>query len=151
MLCPKCKKNETKVIDSREDEKSIRRRRECLNCQNRFTTYEYIEIPDLLVIKKNGDRESFKREKIIEGLKKACEKRPVCLASLEKIADEIEQNIYNSGNEEIPSRLIGEMVMEALKKTDQVAYIRFASVYRSFKDLESFEKELKKIIEFKAQ
>lgn len=146
MLCPSCLKGQTQVIDSREDGKTIRRRRECLKCKNRFTTYERIETPRLYVIKKDGTREPFFREKLLTGLKKACEKRPVCLTSLEGIADKIERALYERGEKEVPSKIIGHLVMDELKKLDEVAYIRFASVYKAFKGAESFEKEAHKFI-----
>ena len=147
MLCPNCRRGETQVIDSRDDNqnKAIRRRRECLFCKFRFTTYERIEVAKLIVIKKNGNRESFSRDKIAAGIRKACGNRPVCLASVDRIVDNIENELNQRGEEEITSAEIGEMVMKALKKTDPIAYIRFASVYRSFTDLDSFRKELQSI------
>lgn len=145
MLCPSCQKGETKVLDSRDDGRTIRRRRECLKCQYRFTTYERKETPKLLVIKKDKRREPYLREKLLTGLKKACEKRPICLSNIEEIGDRIERTLYEMGDGEISSKKIGELVMEELKKLDEVAYIRFASVYRAFKDAKSFEKEINKI------
>ena len=148
MKCPFCAYEESKVIDSRptEDGGRIRRRRECLNCANRFTTYEMIEQVPIMVIKKDKVRESFNREKLLRGMVKACEKRPVPLAGLEKIVDEIEQTICNSLEKEVTSVKIGEMTMEKLKGIDQVAYVRFASVYREFKDINSFMDELAKLL-----
>lgn len=141
MRCPHCGYEESKVIDSRpiDDNSSIRRRRECLNCQARFTTYEVIENIQPIVIKKDGSREYFDKNKLLVGLLKACQKRPVDSA---KIADEIEQELQNSLKLEITSTELGEMVMEKLKTTDAVAYVRFASVYREFKDVETFLSEL---------
>ncbi len=136
--------SELKVIDKREsDEKSIRRRRECLKCGKRFTTYERIESADLVVVKKDGRRERFDRNKLKSGILKACEKRPVTNETMEKIIDEIESDLRNQDDVEIPSKRIGQLVMRKLKKLDKIAYIRFASVYRDFQDVESFEKEVK--------
>ena len=144
MKCPHCGFEESKVIDSRpiDDNSSIRRRRECLKCQARFTTYEVIENIQPIVIKKDGSREYFDKNKLLVGLLKACQKRPVDSA---KIADEIEQELQNSLKLEITSYQLGEMVMEGLKEIDEVAYVRFASVYRSFKDISTFMKELEKL------
>ena len=141
MKCPHCGYEESKVIDSRpiDENSSIRRRRECLGCQARFTTYEVIENIQPIVIKKDGSREYFDKNKLLVGLLKACQKRPVDSA---KIADEIEQELQNSLRLEIPSTELGEMVMEKLKNIDAVAYVRFASVYREFKDVETFLSEL---------
>ncbi len=141
MKCPHCGHEESKVIDSRpvDENSSIRRRRECLKCQARFTTYEVIENIQPIVIKKDGSREYFDKNKLLVGLLKACQKRPVDSA---RIADEIEQELQNSLRLEITSYELGEMVMEKLKKTDAVAYVRFASVYREFKDIETFLSEL---------
>lgn len=147
MRCPACKFEVTRVIDSRELENSIRRRRECLRCGYRFTTYERIEMPSILVIKRSGAREIFDREKILRGIQKACEKRPVSAAQMEKIVSEVERSIIEMSETEISSKKIGEMVAEKLKELDEVAYIRFASVYRQFKDIKSFEKELQKLKE----
>lgn len=148
MKCPYCSYGETKVIDSRptEDNSSIRRRRECLKCQRRFTTYEKVEDIPVFVIKKDGTREPFNKRKILNGLIKACEKRPVSILKIENIADDIEKQIYNSMEQEVKSSLIGELVMKTLKETDEVAYVRFASVYRQFKDISSFMTELQKIL-----
>ena len=149
MKCPYCGAEESKVIDSRptEDSERIRRRRECLACQKRFTTYEIIETLPLVVIKRDGARQAFDRNKILNGMLRACEKRPVPLAELERATDEIEQAIQNSLDREISTEKIGELVMERLKPLDEVAYVRFASVYRQFKDIDSFMRELNKILE----
>ena len=144
--CPYCHANETKVTDSRDTGAfSIRRRRECLECGKRFTTYEYIEMQPLYVIKKDGRREKFDRNKIKNGLQKAVEKRPVDNEKIELILGDIEAKIRRARSEEIESETIGEYVMDALKQTDHVAYIRFASVYRSFADIGSFEEEIKNL------
>jgi len=148
MNCPYCSHIETKVTDSRDTGNyTIRRRRECLKCNRRFTTYEYIEMTPIYVIKKDGRREKFDRTKIKNGLLKALEKRPIQHEKIEEIVDIIEEKIRRYGKEEIESKTIGEYVMDALKDTDHVAYIRFASVYRSFTDVTSFEKEVKELIE----
>ncbi|MDK2901527.1 MAG: transcriptional repressor NrdR [Thermosediminibacterales bacterium] len=149
MKCPYCGFNESRVIDSRPTEEgtAVRRRRECLDCQQRFTTYEKIEEVPLIVIKKDGSREIFKREKILKGIIKACEKRPISLKTLEKVADDVEKELKNTMEREITSEQIGEMVMEYLKDIDEVAYVRFASVYREFKDVNTFMEELKKILQ----
>ena len=147
MECPYCHHVETKVTDSRDTGAlSIRRRRECLKCSKRFTTYEYIEMTPLYVIKKDGRREKFDRNKIKNGVLKALEKRPVGHEEIEKMIVSIEEKIRRSGSEEIETSTIGEYVMDGLKDLDHVAYIRFASVYRSFTDLSSFEKEVKNLI-----
>ena len=151
MKCPYCGDQESKVIDSRhsEDGTSIRRRRECLSCQKRFTTYETVESLPIVVVKKDGSRQSFDRNKILNGMLRACEKRPVTMAELEGAAAEIEQIIQNSLEREVKTDRIGELVMERLKPLDEVAYVRFASVYRQFKDINSFMHELNKILEEK--
>ena len=148
MKCPFCGFLESKVIDSRpaEEGASIRRRRECLACQKRFTTYELVEHLPLVVVKRDGSRQSFDRAKLINGLVRACEKRPVSLAQLEKIADEIEQELQSALEREVSTIEIGEMVMKRLKNVDEVAYVRFASVYRSFKDINTFMDELTKLL-----
>ena len=148
MKCPYCGYKESKVIDSRpaEEGSSIRRRRECLSCAKRFTTYETVESLPIVVIKKDGSRQSFDRQKVLRGMIRACEKRPVALAELERIADEIEQELQNSMEREIRTEVIGEKVMERLRKVDQVAYVRFASVYRQFKDIDTFMAELNKLL-----
>ena len=151
MRCVFCGNLESKVIDSRsaDDGSSIRRRRECLNCGKRFTTYEKVEGIPLIVVKKDKTRQQFDREKLLTGLLRACEKRPISLEQLEQIIDEIEANIQNSLKREISSVEIGEMVMTRLKAIDEVAYVRFASVYRQFKDVNTFMDELKKILKEK--
>lgn len=145
LICPTCRKSETRVVDSRDDESVVRRRRECLGCRHRFTTYERIEAPRLYVVKKDGRREQYSREKILTGLRRACEKRPVSDARMEEITASLERELFASGGE-VASTLIGEKVMEALKGVDKVAYIRFASVYRSFRDVESFQAELAELL-----
>lgn len=148
MKCPFCSYEEQKVIDSRpvEENNSIRRRRECLNCLKRFTTYEKVENVSIIVIKKDKNREDFDREKLLNGMIRACQKRPVSLKQLETIATDIETQILNSLNREVTSQYIGELVMEKLKDIDEVAYVRFASVYRQFKDINTFMEELKKLL-----
>ena len=148
MKCPYCHHNETKVTDSRDTGTlSIRRRRECLKCGKRFTTYEHIEMAPIFVIKKDGRHEKFDRNKIKNGIMKALEKRPIDHDEIEKIVDKIEEKVRRLGNEEVETSVIGEYVMDILKETDHVAYIRFASVYRSFTDVSSFEKEVKNLTE----
>ena len=151
MKCPYCAHLESKVVDSRPSDEgaSIRRRRECLACHKRFTTYETMESLPLMVVKKDGSRQSFDRRKVLGGMIRACEKRPVPLAELEKIAEEIEQTLQNEMDREIPSARIGELVMDRLKQVDEVAYVRFASVYRQFKDISTFMAELNKLLEEK--
>ncbi|MDR0287896.1 MAG: transcriptional regulator NrdR [Clostridiales bacterium] len=148
MKCPFCNYSEDKVVDSRPTEEgaAIRRRRECLKCGGRFTTYEKIESLPLLVIKKDGTRETFDKNKIINGLLKSCEKRPVSLEKVEQIANEIEIQLYNSMKKEISTVEIGEAIMSRLKEIDEVAYVRFASVYKQFKDIDTFMQELKLIM-----
>ena len=148
MKCPFCGFLESKVIDSRpaEEGSTIRRRRECLACQKRFTTYEIIEHLPLVVVKRDGSCQTFDRVKLINGMVRACEKRPVSLAQLEKIADEIEQELQSALEREISTVDIGEMVMRRIKEVDEVAYVRFASVYRSFKDINTFMEELTKLL-----
>ena len=148
MKCPFCGFDETKVIDSRpsDENASIRRRRECLDCKKRFTTYETIERMPLVVIKRDGSRQSFDKVKLIKGMVRACEKRPVKLSQLEAIADEIEQELQSKLDRETSSEDIGEMVMNKLKDVDEVAYVRFASVYRSFKDINTFMQELSNLL-----
>ena len=147
MKCPYCGYSESKVIDSRptDEGERIRRRRECLNCAKRFTTYEVIETVPVVVVKKDKSREAFDRNKLLNGLLRACEKRPVPLDTLERIVDEIETLLQNSLDREVPSTLIGTYAMDKLKKVDEVAYVRFASVYREFKDINTFMDELNKI------
>ena len=148
MKCPYCGYQESKVVDSRhsDDDTSIRRRRECLSCQKRFTTYETVESLPIAVVKKDNSREPFDRNKILRGMVRACEKRPVPLALLEKAVADIEQTISNSLNREVRSEHIGELAMEHLKQIDEVAYVRFASVYRQFKDINTFMEELNKLL-----
>lgn len=147
MICPVCKHSNTRVLDSRETEgqKATRRRRECEQCKHRFTTFERLEASKFLVIKKDGTRENYDREKLEKGIWKACEKRKVTEEQVSKLLNSLEEAWTNMGKE-VPSRVIGEGIMEALKKLDEVAYIRFASVYRQFKDIESFKKELQKLL-----
>lgn len=147
MKCPFCDALEDKVVDSRmaKEGELIRRRRECLGCKRRYTTYERVEETLPLVVKKDGRREPFDRGKIIAGLKRACEKRPISMATIETVADRIEKRIQELGETEVASRTIGEEVMEALRELDQVAYVRFASVYRDFKDIDQFMDELKSL------
>ena len=151
MKCPFCAFLESKVIDSRptDEGERIRRRRECLSCSKRFTTYETVESLPMVVIKRDNSRQSFDRNKVLNGMLRACEKRPVAMADLELAADEIEQSIQNSLDREVSTARIGELVMERLKPLDEVAYVRFASVYRQFKDINSFMRELNKILEEK--
>lgn len=151
MKCPYCGYQESKVVDSRhsDDGVSIRRRRECLSCQKRFTTYETIESLPIVVVKKDNSRQAFDRNKILNGMVRACEKRPVSMADLEAATMEIEQIIQNSLEREVSTEKIGELVMERLKPLDEVSYVRFASVYRQFKDINSFMHELNKILEEK--
>ena len=148
MKCPFCGDQESKVVDSRhsEDGLSIRRRRECLNCHMRFTTYEVVETVPLIVIKKDNSREPFDRQKLLNAMVRACAKRPVSYESLERAVSSIEQTLLSSYDREIPSVRIGELTMQELKKIDEVAYVRFASVYRQFADVESFFNELKKLM-----
>ena len=152
MKCPYCGYRESKVVDSRhsDDGLSIRRRRECLQCQRRFTTYETVESLPIVVVKKDGSRQSFDRNKILNGMLRACEKRPVSLAALETAALDIEQILQNSLEREVSTGQIGELVMERLKPLDEVAYVRFASVYRQFKDINTFMEELTHLLEDKA-
>ncbi|HIV18619.1 MAG TPA: transcriptional repressor NrdR [Candidatus Merdivicinus intestinigallinarum] len=149
MKCPYCSYTESKVVDSRpaEDSEKIRRRRECLSCGRRFTTYEAVENTPLVVVKKDKSRQLFDREKLLRGLLRACEKRPVSMETLERFVDSIEQNYANEMVKEISSVELGEYVLRELKKLDKVAYIRFASVYRDFSDVDSFLVELKKLQE----
>lgn len=142
MKCPFCGYDDSKVIDSRAVDERIRRRRECLQCSKRFTTYESVETMPIVVIKKDCSRESFDRTKLINGLLRACEKRPVSLDRIEKLVDEIESDILNSLDREITSYRLGELALEKLKQVDEVAYVRFASVYRQFADIETFMNEL---------
>lgn len=148
MKCPYCGYEESKVIDSRptDEGERIRRRRECLECARRFTTYEIIESLPIIVIKKDSTRQTFQREKLLDGMIKACEKRPVSLDTLERAASDIEATIQNSMDREIASTKVGELVMDKLKEIDEVAYVRFASVYRQFRDINTFMDELNKLL-----
>ena len=148
MKCPYCGYRESKVVDSRpaDEGNSIRRRRECLACEKRFTTYETMESLPMVVIKKDGSRQSFDRNKVLGSMLRACEKRTVPLARLEQMTDEIEQNLQNSLEREITTDMVGEQVMEKLREADEVAYVRFASVYRQFKDLKAFTTELERLM-----
>jgi len=149
MKCPTCQYNETKVVDSRlnADGTSIRRRRECLKCERRFTTYEYVEHVPLMVVKRDGRRQPYDREKIISGIVKACEKRPVSIDKIEGITDEIGRVIQKKYDREVVSKDIGELIMEKLSALDEVAYVRFASVYRQFRDVSQFMSELRLILD----
>jgi len=153
MLCPFCKSDNDKVVDSRASEGGavIRRRRECLECQRRYTTYERVEEIPLRVVKKDGTRQPFDRTKVLSGLIKACEKRPVATDALEQIVGEIEHKLADIADREVSSRQIGEMVMQHLRELDQVAYVRFASVYRAFKDINQFLEELRPMLERRAR
>lgn len=148
MKCPYCSYYESKVIDSRptEEGQTIRRRRECIKCNKRFTTYEKIEEIPLILIKKDGNRQTYNRNKLVNGIIRACEKRPVSMKEVESIADDIERELYNSMEREITTKFIGEKVMTKLKDIDEVAYVRFASVYRQFKDINTFMDELEKLL-----
>lgn len=151
MKCPFCSHSETKVLDSRptEDNTSIRRRRECLSCFKRFTTYEKVEDIPVYVVKKNGTREPFAKRKIMNGILKSCDKRMVPLNKIEEISDDIERQVYNTMQQEVSSQFVGELVMEKLKELDDVAYVRFASVYKQFKDINTFIEEVQKILKDK--
>ncbi len=151
MKCSQCQQVDTKVIESRDvaEGEAIRRRRECIQCRFRFTTYERVERPQLIVVKNNGNRELFNREKLLAGLYRACEKTPVTSMQLEHLVSNIEQETYACGEQEVSSNKIGDMVMERLSKLNEVAYVRFASVYRRFKDIAGFERELLQIKERK--
>lgn len=147
MICPKCQHDSTRVLDSRETEgqKAIRRRRECEKCRHRFTTFERVETTNLVVVKKDGTRENYDRDKLQKGVWRACEKRKITQEQVAKMIGDLEEKWVNTGKE-VQSRTIGEDIMDALKELDEVAYIRFASVYRQFKDLETFKKELQKLL-----
>lgn len=146
MLCPKCQRTSTYVIDSREEQDTIRRRRQCAGCGFRYTTYERMEATNLRVVKKDGSREEFDRDKVLKGMLRACEKREIPQETLEQAIGRIESKLSETGEKEIPSKMIGELVIKELKKIDKVAYIRFASVYKEFTDVESFEEEIHKIL-----
>jgi transcriptional repressor NrdR len=152
MKCPFCSHTEDKVIDSRSsnEDKSVRRRRECLKCSKRFTTYEYIEEIPLMLIKKDGRREAFDRNKVISGILKACEKRPVSMEKVEAMVDKVEKELQKNFDKEVKAQVVGELVMDYLHKIDEVAYVRFASVYRQFKDINQFMKELKDLLSKRA-
>ena len=147
MKCPFCQSIETKVVDKREIEDNVvtRRRRECLNCEKRFTTYERIEMSNILVIKKDGKREQFDREKVKKGIIRACEKRNVSMEEIDKVVQDLEQKLRNMESTEVKSKVFGEFIMKSLKKIDKVAYIRFASVYKDFEDIESFKQAIEKL------
>ena len=149
MRCPYCENEDSKVIDSRhtEDGRAIRRRRECEACGRRFTTYEKIEEMILMVVKKDGRREAFDSAKILAGVRKSCEKRPVSAADQDKLVDEVVREVFNTLEQEVTSNYIGELVMKGLKQLDEVSYVRFASVYRQFKDINTFMEELKLLLE----
>ncbi len=151
MRCPSCQHPETKVIDSRvsKDGAAIRRRRECLSCGFRFTTYERVEMQLPMVIKRDGRREAFCREKVIEGIRKACQKRPISMEEIEAFVNELERELMESGEREVPSTVIGERVMEKLHEWDDVAYVRFASVYRQFQDVNEFIEQIQQLLEKK--
>ncbi len=148
MKCPYCSSLETKVLDKREvqDSTVTRRRRECLKCEQRFTTYEHVEVVNLVIVKKDGQRQNFDRSKLKAGIVRACEKRPVKTEKIEQIVSEIECELVGKGEDEIESSSLGEMIMRRLKKVDKVAYIRFASVYRDFADITMFKSELDKLV-----
>ena len=146
MKCPSCGYEDSKVTDSRNVDESVRRRRECLGCGFRFTTYERIQRGNLLIIKKDGRREEFNRDKVLTGIRKACEKRPLPTGSIEKLVDDIENDLHHTGKAEIPSSVVGEMVMERLRDLDHIAYIRFASVYRPFADIGALKEEIDNLI-----
>ncbi len=147
VFCPFCNNSDSKVIDSRDSADSIRRRRECLRCGLRFTTYERVQTRSLMVVKRDGRREEFSRDKLWMSLTKACAKRPLPIGSIEKLVEDIELQVGSLGRAEIPSKVVGELVMDRLKKLDRVAYIRFASVYRDFRDIESFRDEINALME----
>ncbi|MFW5866104.1 MAG: transcriptional regulator NrdR [Nanoarchaeota archaeon] len=146
MICPYCSHDETKVLETRETSVTeTRRRRECLNCEKRFTTYERIEHKPILIIKKDGKREQYDKEKLMRGIIRSCEKRPVSIHQIQELTEEVEYKLRSSGHQEVKSTKIGTLVMNRLKKIDKISYIRFASVYREFKDIKSFEDEIAKI------
>ena len=151
MKCPFCSFEDSKVVDSRPTDEgtSIRRRRECLHCGKRFTTYETVERMPLMLIKRDGTRQAYDRQKLLNGLVNACEKRPVSLMQMEQIVDYVEQKLFGSLESEVSSKVIGELVMEQLRKVDEVAYVRFASVYRQFKDINTFMEELNTLLKDK--
>ncbi len=146
MLCPLCKKGDTRVLESRESENSLRRRRECIKCLRRFTTYERVETTNIVVIKRDGTREQFDRDKLKNGIVRSCQKRPVATAQVDTLVEAIENDLKSGPKDEITSTKIGQLVMKHLKKLDKVAYIRFASVYLDFKDPEDFESAMKEVM-----
>lgn len=146
MKCPFCKKADTKVLESREAESALRRRRECEKCGKRFTTYERMEATNLLVVKKNGERQQYSRDKLRNGVMRSCEKRPISSVQIDRLIDDVEEDLKKIRSGEITSKRIGELVMQRLKKLDKVAYIRFASVYMDFKDPEDFETAMKEVM-----
>ena len=147
MRCPYCEHTNSRVIDSRDSGDGIRRRRQCLKCERRFTTYEYVQMRTMMVVKRDGRREEFQREKLFASLAKACAKRPLPVGTIEKTLDEIETALSESGRAEVRARAIGELVMDKLRELDRVAYIRFASVYRDFSDIESFKQEIDALLD----
>ena len=151
MNCPYCGYHDSKVIDSRDVEDGIRRRRQCLNCSSRFTTYERLQPASLFVIKKDERREEFSRDKLLSGIRKACEKRPLPTGAIDKLVDDIEAELYRLGKAEIPSTIIGDMVMEGLKSLDYIAYIRFASVYREFTDITALKQAVDTLVSSEAE
>ncbi len=151
MNCPYCGYQDSKVVDSRDVNGGVRRRRECLSCSARFTTHERLQPAGLFVIKKDSRREEFSRDKLLAGIRKACEKRPLPVGSVEKLVDEIEAELYHLGKSEMPSATIGDMVMEGLKKLDYIAYIRFASVYRDFTDITALKQEIDTLVNGEAK
>jgi transcriptional repressor NrdR len=146
MNCPYCKNADSRVIDSRDVNEGIRRRRQCLSCNSRFTTYERLQPASLFIVKKDQRREEYSREKLLSGVRKACEKRPLPTGAIENSVNEIEAELYNQGKAEIPSTLVGDMVMEKLKKMDYIAYIRFASVYREFADIRALKEAVDNLV-----
>ena len=146
MNCPYCKNADSRVIDSRDVNEGIRRRRQCLSCNSRFTTYERLQPASLFIVKKDQRREEYNREKLLSGVRKACEKRPLPTGAIENSVNEIEAELYNQGKAEIPSTLVGDMVMEKLKKMDYIAYIRFASVYREFADIRALKEAVDNLV-----
>jgi len=146
MKCPFCSCEESKVVDSRDTDSGVRRRRECLKCANRFTTYERLQPVTLFVVKKDQRREEFNKDKLLTGMRKACEKRPLPTGAVEKVAEDIETELYALGKPEVPSSVIGDMVMAQLRKLDSVAYIRFASVYRDFTDITDLKQEVESLL-----
>jgi len=151
MNCPYCSYHDSKVIDSRDVNDGVRRRRQCLSCHSRFTTYERLQPASLFVIKKDERREEFNRDKLLAGIHKACEKRPLPTGAIDKLCDDIETELYHSGKSEIPSAIIGDMVMEGLKSLDYIAYIRFASVYRDFTDITALKQEVDILLNAEAE